>query len=131
MRNNWGGIIFFIAGALFLGIGSYVAFFSHKGYVETTARITSVERISRAGSDDDSYRVYVEYTVDGQRYEGLSNSHSSGDVAGKKVKIYYDPEDPSRIVGDGTVLGCIFMGCGALSMIAAVPTARHKPYYGP
>ena len=125
MRNFWVGLVIFIAGAAFLGIGIYVTFFSHRGYVETTARIISVERIDH-GTEDDSHIVYVEYTVDGQTYQEKSNAYTSGDKEGKKVKIYYDPEDPSKIVRDGSVIGYISMGCGVLAMLIAIPTAMRK-----
>ena len=47
---------------------------------------------------ENAYRPKVEYTVDGQKYTFWASSAGSGykDKVGSKVKVNYDPRNPSK-----------------------------------
>lgn len=43
------------------------------------------------------YKVYVEYYVDGKRYEGYNGTTATKRATGAKVTVKYDPENPGYI----------------------------------
>lgn len=115
-------ILIFLFGAVFLAVGIYISCFSTKGLVETTGVIDRIEtriETNHAGSDED-HDVYVSYTVDGQSYTSLSNVYSSSYRVGKEIKIFYDPNDPAVIRGDGKLLGMIFAGIGGIMVLCSI-----------
>lgn len=81
------GIIFLIISAVFLEINKSHA----ENYLPTKAIISEI-RISSDSSD-----AYVNYLVDGKVLTSKLDMYSSDMYEGKKIEIYYDPENPSDI----------------------------------
>ncbi len=60
-------------------------------------------------------KVYVTYEVNGKSYTGLYHDDAVGEIKGQKVTVYYDPENPKKIM-DGRILSkyfVFFVGVGA------------------
>lgn len=105
------GIIFFIIGAIFATIG--VVVYNNETNFKESALITDATIVDiRAVVDSDgetSYDVYVEYYVDSVLYDGKLNYYNSTMEHGDLVKIYYDPNNPEKFVGDGSTSVLIIM----------------------
>ena len=120
--------IFVFAVAVLLGFaalaaGIYMTFFERRGFKETTAVIEKIDEIYD-GTDEDGmtryrYDVYVVYTVDGKEYHGVSDFYSGTYKEGKRIKIFYNPDDPEQIHGDsfGAGIYCMIIG----PVLIAVP----------
>lgn len=116
------GIMFFIIGIVFLGIGCY-NFISHKDFMEraekTDAVITDIsyERRRINGRTDRRHIVTIEYTVDGVGYEREITEYKPDMYEGKIIEIYYDPYNPNNVKTDSLMLPVTFAGFGALFVI--------------
>lgn len=124
-------VLFLIAALCCIGAGVYVSFFHTNGYVATTGTITRIEvdhhpGVQKTGSKT-TEKVYVEYKVDGVRYESMSDIYDSSYHVGKEIKIFYDPADPSRIRGEGTKLGYFFIGIGIIVIPFALLCLKENP----
>jgi len=118
------GIFCLIISLAFLGIGIWVQFYRNSGYVETSATITSIQKVAEGSGTGkhrthDAYVAYVEYEVDGVTYSGPSDVWESGMVTGQHVTIYYNPDNPAEMGGDAGWLGWFTMGIGAVSVLAS------------
>lgn len=125
------GVLFLIVGLAFAGLGIWVQFFRNSGYVETTATITQIERVSSStrGTNhrtDTLYVAYVEYEVDGKTYSGPSDVWESGMRTGDKVTIYYNPANPAEMGGDPGWLGWFVIGIGGITALAGVAMVFRK-----
>ena len=118
--------VFFVLG-LCVFIGGVVAcfyVFDYSDKIETTAIITSIK--TYGSGDDKTHKVFVSYEVDGVEYESRLNGYSSSYYEGKRIKIYYDKEDPSKIGSKSLnflylmfpAFGLIFGGLGAGGLIS-------------
>lgn len=94
-------VILGLVGLMFLVVGLYLLFFNHMGYKKTTAKITKIEM----RSSEDTY-TYVTFAVDGVVYSNINCMSSSSSYSeGKKIKIYYDPNDPTKVQAADTITG--------------------------
>ena len=123
-------IIFSLVGLVFLivGIGVSVSTFSKKNnFVEHSAVISGIEPY-RNSDGETSHRVYVEYTVNGIKYNEPLGFYSSSMRTGKKITIYYDPGSPGNIMAGGGAEYFILMfpGMGALFFIIGISMAGAK-----
>lgn len=132
------GWVFLIFGVLFSVFGAF-SYVSEQDFKKTalTTNGTIYDIVSYSDSDGDtSYDVYVEFYVDGQLYNGKLNYYYSSMDEGDSLTIYYNPEDPSDFVGDGSstglilfvVLGGIFglVGVGMITSQVIKKTKRKK-----
>lgn len=116
------GIMFFIIGILFLGIGCY-NFISHKDFMEradkTDAVITDIsyERKRMNGKTVKRHIITIEYTVDGVDYESEITEYKTGMYEGKTIEIYYDPNNPNDVKTNSIMLPVTFAGLGLLFVI--------------
>lgn len=55
-----------------------------------------------------TYKVYVTYEVNGKSYTGLYHDDNVGEMEGQKVTVYYDPENPRKIM-DGRIISKYFV----------------------
>ena len=115
-------IIFAVFGLALFGFGIYMTFFELNGYKETKAVIDHVDEIY-IGMDEDGgseyeYNVFVRYSVDGKEYYNESDFYAAGYEAGKEIKIYYNPDDPSQIHGNSQGFGIYLLILGPV--VAAV-----------
>ncbi len=119
------GIIFSVIGTVFLVAGiavliSYNTFIDNA--VQTEAEITRIESDSykRNGKTHNDYDVWVEYEADGEIYEEELNYYSSGMYEGKKINIYYEPDNPSEIITSQKLFEAIFMMIGGIFAILGI-----------
>lgn len=100
------GIIFLILG-IFLCINT----FNYKNVIETTGIIDEIYK------DNKNKYVYVAYIVNGKEYRSILNANSPSFREGKKIKVYYDKENPELISTKTTDLLIIFVPSAGLILI--------------
>lgn len=80
--------------------------------VQTQAEIIDIDRHYDSDGET-SYTVYVEFEVDGKKYEGPLGYYSSGMYVGDKTDIYYNPLNPNDFRSTTTgVAGILLIGMG-------------------
>lgn len=84
-----------------------------------TAVITQIttHRTGTRKNKKTSHNVYVSYNVDGNDYETKLSYYTSNMHKGGKVKLYYDPEDPSIAMSDPTISNIIISVIAGLIFI--------------
>lgn len=99
--------IFLVVGILLFGFSVHLALRSAKlleDGVTTTGTVTRVERKERRDSDGDrriSYTSYVEFrSQSGEQYEVKVGGKNA---QGARIKLLYDPNDPSNAVKNSTM----------------------------
>lgn len=106
---------------LLLVVGIVMLSNKKDNYIETTATISE---ISEVGTGEDlTYEVFVDYTVDGHRYEHVQlNTYEGSYKVGKEITILYDPANPSVIEGktSGVIIILLFAGAAVCAVIAVV-----------
>ena len=96
--------------------------------IETTATIYNVDRKieykTEYDDDGDSYEVeeekcdlYIEYFVDGKRYDSKLNLSTCMKKEGDKVKIYYSKDDPSIYDNDSSYFSILGAGLTLLALV--------------
>ena len=125
-------IVFIIAGIVVIVLGVN-RMSSKKNYdAATTGVIVGIER-EWTGTDEDGfdqydYTVYVDYEVDGKKYENVEYPvYDSSMQKGDQVEILYQSADPTNIAegnisGNATimiVLGAVFAVIGVAAVIKA------------
>ena len=132
---------FFIPAGIILIVFSVFLFIAgdhNKNYIQTESTVSKVELVQEAYYDIDtetgvneSYDIYVEYTVNGKRYETLLGEMSKRNT-GDKIAIVYNPDDPTQIsMPSSIVLNIILLVAGIASIIGGVISiinaiAKHK-----
>ena len=126
------GIMLIVFGVVMFVINS-----KNQDYIETQATVSKVEVSQEAYTDVDgnyveaTYDVSVKYTVGDDNYEGLLGGMSKYSV-GDKIKIYYNPSDPSQITQTKSLILPIALIVGGLaSLIGGIVSAssalkKHK-----
>lgn len=83
---------------IMLVVGVYVLMgaseYARKG-VKTEAEITSIV-IGNSSNGETSYKVNVEFWVDGTKYGGELDTYDASMRTGGKTTVYYMPDDPSK-----------------------------------
>ncbi|MBP3922888.1 MAG: DUF3592 domain-containing protein [Ruminiclostridium sp.] len=93
---------------------------------KTDAIITEIETYTERDSDGDRHtrhRVYVEYYVNGVRYNAKLNHYDSSMREGKTVDVYYDPANPAKIMSDNSVVFIIFICIGGAFALVTIAVA--------
>jgi len=67
---------------------------------ETMAVITEIHK-SRDSEGYEEHKVHVKFSADGKEYKGELDSWSPEMKKGKEVKVYYNPDNPQNLRGDG------------------------------
>lgn len=118
-------------GRFFIPLGIILIIFSiflfiidkqNKDYIETIATVSNVELVEESYTDVDgnlveaTYKVFVKYTVNEKEYnEELGEL--SGYKKGDKIKIVYNPKDPSQISQPSSIylaIGMLIAGIASL-----------------
>lgn len=110
------GLVLIIFGIILLG-------FNHNKYVETVGRITSVsEGIFDDETNQQQYDIDFTYTVDGKEYNGTFSNLSEKYGVGEDIKVFYDPEDPTKTTNSklGGILAPVIIGLGVLAAALGV-----------
>ena len=114
-----------IALALMFAIPGFVIIFADRsGFAETEATVQRIERVSSGtnskGKTEYYHKTYVYYNVDGKNYEMQElGSYHNDYYVGKKIKIYYNVNNPFDIHGDDIVMGIILLCVSAALFVAA------------
>jgi hypothetical protein len=129
-------VVFVVAGVFVIVMGVN-RLNSKKDYdASTTGVIVGIER-EWSGTDEDGfdqydYTVYVNYEVDGQKYENVKYpSYDSSMKKGDEVEVLYQSSDPTNIAegnltGNATIMIVIGAVC-TLFGVAAVVKAIIRP----
>lgn len=102
--------------SLVSGISACKDMFNRDGMAEMFAVISDIETYSDSDGEK-HYEVYVEYEVEGKRYESILDSYMAGYHVGKEVEIYYDVQNPEIIQSKdddnfqmiGPIIGLLFI----------------------
>ena len=109
----------------------------NKNYIATEGVVSKTELAEQAYTDTDgnyveaTYKVYVKYTAEGKEYEEVLGE-LSGYKKGDKIKITYNPEDPSQISQPSSLIfNIILLAGGIAALVGGVVSAinavkKHK-----
>ena len=126
------GLIFIIFSVIMFVVGN-----NQKNYIPTQAIVTKTELVEAAHTDADgeyieaTYKVYVKYKVEEKEYEE-ELGELSGYKKGDKVKIVYNPENPSQISQPSSlIITIILLVAGLAALIGGIISAitgvkKHK-----
>ena len=111
---------------IIFGIVAFIINKSNSNYISVDAVVSKTELVEEEHTDSDgnhvdaSYRVYVKYTVDDKDYETELGEFSNY-KEGKKLTIYYNPEDPSKITQTKSlILPVVLIGVGIAAFIGGI-----------
>ena len=117
-------VIAAVIGVVIFAVGIYLSFFETKGFLTTTAVVDRIEETWNGtdadGVNDYDYDVWVSYSINGRTHQGELDTYNSSYQEGKRIKIYYDPENPERIHGDSRKFGMILWVAGPIVTAVAV-----------
>ena len=123
-------VVFVVAG-IFVIVMGVNRLNSKKDYdASTTGVIVGIER-EWTGTDEDGfdqydYKVYVDYEVDGKKYENVEYpSYDSSMQKGGEVEVLYQSSDPTKIAegnltGNATIMIVIGAVCTLAGVVAVV-----------
>ena len=113
------------------GIVMFLINIKNQNYIKTEAIVTRTELVEDAHTDADgtiiaaTYKVYVKYTVDNFEYEN-ELGELSGYKEGKKVTIYYNPENPNEITeSKSLILPIIIIISGLAAFIGGIVSGNN------
>ena len=99
-----------------------------KNGIKTLATITKLE--SRSGENGRSYDVYVEFFVNGVKYEGHLDTYVFTMKVGKQIPVYYLPDNPNDFTYGGNQIFLIailyFSGIFTLCIAFVFPISAIK-----
>ena len=118
------GIILIVFGVIMFNINN-----KNQNYIETESTVTSVAVEQEAYTDTEgnqveaTYVVDITYTVDGKEYTGNLPGQSKHNV-GDKIKIYYNPDDPTKITQTKSmILPVVIIVAGLASLVGGIISA--------
>lgn len=126
------GLIFAIVGiALLCFAVSSIKTYNEKNetFVETTSRVVDYKY-----NDERLQAIVVEYVVDGQTYQKVSNSYSNMPKSiGTEVSIRYNPNNPQDAIwtSDSTnivlpIIGVVFILAGVIVVIYSIKNGKKQ-----
>ena len=116
---------FFIPAGIILivfGIITFIISIKNQNYIETQATISKVELSQEAYTDSDgnyveaTYDISLKYTVGGKEYEEILGGLPKYNI-GDKMKIYYNPSNPSQITQTKSLILPIAIIAGGLAAL--------------
>ena len=112
------------------GVIMFVINNKNKNYIKIESTVINVVISEEAHEDldgnhvDATYNVTVKYTVDGKEYEATLDNVSKYEI-GDKVKIYYNPKDPSQItMTKGLIIPSIIIGVGIVALVSGIISGK-------
>ena len=120
MRNTGPARFFVPLGIALIVFGILMFVFNNDSYLETVGKVTEVvETINTENAK--VYDVTFQFTVDGKEYTDTFMEQPKEYKTGDDIKVYYDPEDPTRTSSSKTgILPPVLIGLGALALVAGV-----------
>ena len=126
------GLIFAIVGVALLCFAvSSIKTYNEKNetFVETTSRVVDYKY-----NDERLQAIVVEYVVDGQTYQKVSNSYSNMPKSiGSEVSIRYIPNNPQDAIwtSDSTnivlpIVGVVFILAGVIVVISSIKNGKKQ-----
>ena len=126
------GLMLIVFGIIFFIINK-----QNQDYIETESTVTKIEIEEEAHTDEKgeeveaTYKATVAYTVDGKEYQAELSGVSKYDE-GEKVKIYYNPADPSQVTMSKSLIiplamiaaGIVLFAAGIISGMNAIKRYR-------
>ncbi len=92
-------VILLFFGAAFIAVGIFFQGQTQKFIEDGVATQATIVRIDYDSyTDEEAYRVYVEFSVNGRTYSGLLNVYTSGMHEGQTVPIYYSQDNPNKFI---------------------------------
>ena len=122
LKDNAVWVIFAIIGTFFFIVGLFVcsSMFNTENKIYTTAIITDIVSYTDSNGDT-SYDVFVEYEVDGKKYESELNMYSITFSEGKEIEIFYDKDNPNKIGSNSSnIMMLMFPLFGLIFMIIGI-----------
>ena len=113
------GLILIIFGVVF-----FIANTKNQDYIEVESTVSNVELYQDEYIDTDgnrveaTYDVSVKYNVDGKEYEAVLSGLSKHKI-GDKIKIYYNPSNPSQITQTKSLIFPLLMIAGGVAAFAS------------
>jgi hypothetical protein len=108
--NNIGSCIMkafiWVVGFASLGYGIYFLSINTSDWPQIEAVVTSCTEVPSDDLGSHSHTSYYEFEVDSVKYQDSTDGCYD---KGKRIKVYYDPDDPSTTVTSQGELG--FYGC--------------------
>jgi preprotein translocase subunit SecD len=99
---------------------------NNQNYIEIEAIVSNVKLSQEEYTDidgnrvDATYNVTVKYTVDGKEYDAKLDDVSEYNV-GDKMKIYYNPKDPSQITQTKSlIIPIVIVVAGIISLVGGI-----------
>lgn len=112
--------VFLIVGIIFVALGLFI-WNDTKNFMKNAIKTeATIERINERyhGDGDSDYDVYVSYFVDGESYTEELNTYNSSMREGKKITIYYNPDNPKEIISsDSSIIVIIFLIIGGVFVL--------------
>ena len=115
------GIILLVFGIIMFSVNS-----KNQNYLKTEATVTGTQLSTAAYTDPDgtyhdaTYTVYIKYSVNDREYNGELNELPNYDK-GKKITIYYNPNDPTQITMTiSMILPIIIIIAGIASLVVSI-----------
>lgn len=108
---------------LVFGIVMFVTNKNNQNYVQGEATVISAELAEEEYTDsegnhfDATYTIVVKYTVDGKDYKTVLGD-LPGYKVGDKMKIFYNPDDPSQITQSKSMIVPIIIAAAGLAVLA-------------
>ncbi len=134
------GILFIVFGLIFFAVCLGLVLETKK-FAETAQETTAVvydvqtHRVRRNKKYRTEYDVYVQYQVDGVTYNQELNGGNASMKEGKKITVYYDPENPRDVrsstnagaQGFAMIFSLVFVAVGVgIGVVPAVKASKRK-----
>ena len=132
----WQGVLF---GLIFTIIGIALLWFAvssiktynekNETFIETTSTVVDYKY-----NDDGLQAIIVEYVVDGQTYQKISNSYSNMPKSiGTEVSVKYNPNNPKDAIWTSDsnnivlpIFGAVFTLVGVLVVISSIKNGKKQ-----
>ena len=116
----------FILPILFLAAGCYSIFVGatnirHRAvYTATTGVISHIESTYDSASESYDHDVSVQFTADGKEVEAVMGEYDASMYEGKEIDIYYDPDDPTKIIAASKTFPIVILSMGVVGILIGI-----------
>lgn len=111
-----------------MGFSIYGIFAPDKEYLTTKGTIVDIEIVYDSIDDNNTYKPYIDYEVNGIKYEHVEyGAYDSSMKVNDEVVVYYDPEDPTLIQAEGyKKVPYVVLGISTIFTISSIIVAIKK-----
>ena len=117
LRNTGPARFFVPFGLALIVFGIIMMSFKTDTYLETVGTVTEVYE-HRNQENSTVYDITFTYTAEGREYTGSFNEMTEEYKTGERIKVFYNPEDPSQITNSklGGIVAPVMIGLGVLAL---------------